>query len=99
MSYQVIFFNYGLYALIMRIKIKLHDNQLIIPDDFLEKLALDEDAEVYLEYDNLTHSLIISTENSTFDPKKWVINATLNPPSPLSDDDSEDLIEYSYNDL
>ena len=83
----------------MRIKIKLHDNQLIIPEDFLEKLELRGNAEVYLEYDKLTRSLIISTKNNNLDPKKWIINATLNPPAPSSDDDLDDLIEYNYNDV
>lgn len=83
----------------MKIKIKLHNHQLNIPQDFLEKLAINENSEVFLEFDKLTQSLIISTEKNNYDPKNWVISATLNPPTPKIEKSEEDLVEYNYNDL
>ncbi|MFX0101259.1 MAG: AbrB/MazE/SpoVT family DNA-binding domain-containing protein [Candidatus Hodarchaeota archaeon] len=83
----------------MRIKVKLHASQLYIPKDFLQKLSLGKESEVYLELDEKGQFLLIKPENQGKVPKEWILNATENVPATIPGDSEEDEREYGYDDI
>jgi len=83
----------------MLIKSKLHASQLYIPKDFLAKLSIDKESDVYLEFDEKTNAIIVTAKKSDVDPKEWILKFTKNPPKTLGGDASEDLKEYDYDDI
>ncbi|MEX2728995.1 MAG: AbrB/MazE/SpoVT family DNA-binding domain-containing protein [Candidatus Sigynarchaeum springense] len=81
------------------IKSKLHASQVYIPKNFLEKLAIDKNAEIFLEFDEKSNAIIITAKKPESDPLKWILEATKNPPKTLGGNELEDLKEYDFDDV
>ncbi|MHA1680780.1 MAG: AbrB/MazE/SpoVT family DNA-binding domain-containing protein [Promethearchaeota archaeon] len=83
----------------MKIKAKLHASQLYIPKDFLQKLSLGKESEVFIELDKNGQFLRIIPENQGTIPKEWILEATENVPATIPGDSEEDEREYGYDDV
>ena len=83
----------------MKIKTKLHANQLYIPQNFIKKLKLGSESEVFLELDEDTQSLIVTSHENNQENKEILLDMIRNPPIPLKGNSDEDFKEYDYDDI